>query len=486
MPKTYVRPQHPTDAVGAMQQPTIAQFFGSRGIPEQVVEEMSITASGPPNDPVIHFPYYRNGQLVNIKHRGKGKKFWMEPGAELILYRVDEMNGEDCVAIVEGEMDALTFAAVGAMVAVSVPNGGGTSRDFGYLTGVAEVYLREVERVYIATDMDETGCKLADELARRIGYEKCWRIRWPEGCKDANETLMRDGEDGISLAINRARPYPVRGIHEDDDFDVGLEEHYDGELHRGLVAGWSHFDTLYRARPGTLVVVTGVPSHGKSGFLDNLMIRLAEQHGWPFAIFSPENQPLVRHRAELISIRLGKPFYDGPTPRMTREEMHAERDWGKPYFSFVMPEEPTIANILQLADIQVYRRGIKGLIIDPWNELDHSRPPGMTETEFVSGSLSKLRNWARLRDVVVWLVAHPTKPRKDDDGISLVPTPYDISGSAHFANKADVCLSVWRNPSRPDLPMEVHTQKVRYRETGQIGIGKFKYDPTCGRIEEAR
>jgi twinkle protein len=214
------------------------------------------------------------------------------------------------------------------------------------------------------------------------------------------------------------------------------------------------------------------------------MVRLAGFHGWPFAVCSPENQPLQRHLAGIIAVRFGKPFDDGPTPRLTREEVDEAWRWAEPRFAFVLPEEPTIDAVLERAKVLVYRMGIRGLVVDPWNELDHSRPDRMTETEYVSQVLTKLRAFARLHGVHVWLVAHPTKLQRDKDGAYPVPTPYDISGSANFFAKADYCLSVWRDKTDATVPVSVHVQKVRFAETGELGVVDFRYDRPTGRFFE--
>lgn len=284
--------------------------------------------------------------------------------------------------------------------------------------------------------MDAPGQKLADELARRIGYRKCTRVTWPDGCKDANETLVTCGPSAVLTALTDAQPFPVAGIVTVRELAGPLEALYERGLDRGCDAGWRTFDRHYRARHGLLTIVTGSPGSGKSFFLDNLMVRLAERHGWRFAVCSPENQPFERHLATILSIQQRAPFADGPLPRMTPGMRDDARRWAEGHFTFVLPDEPTVAAVLDRADVLVYRQGIRGLVIDPWNELDHTRPNGMTETEFVSQSLTRLRNWARVAGVQVWLVAHPTKLHKADDGSYPVPTPYDISGC--YSDDTDV------------------------------------------------
>ncbi len=53
----------------------------------------------------------------------------------------------------------------------------------------------------------------------------------------------------------------------------------------------------------------------------------------------------------------------------------------------------------------------------------------------------QVKRFAQRNDVHVWLVAHP---RQLTDWQGKAPTLYDISGSAHFINKADCGIVVHR------------------------------------------
>jgi twinkle protein len=494
LPKSYTPPAPRTETAVSE---AVAAWFETRGIPDWVLADNGIT-SGMEFCPAlgkeamtIRYPYLRGGELVNYKFRAHPKHFWMSGGAERILYGLDGIADAETICIVEGEMDKLSIDAVQGWPTVSVPDGAPAENatnyasKFAFLSGEAEERFAAAKAVILATDMDAPGRKLADELARRIGYAKCQRVSWPDGCKDANDTLVKLGKKAVLDALADAQPYPVAGIVTVRELSHAIDDLYERGYDRGVTAGWSNLDMIYRARPGLLAIVTGSPGAGKSHVLDNLIVRLAERHGWTFGICSPENQPLARHAAGMLAIYLGEPFSDGPTPRMSREELASAKRWLEGRVAFILPEEPSIEAIIERADVLVYRMGIRGLVIDPWNELDHARPATMTETEYTSHALTRIRNWARLRSVQVWLVAHPTKLRKDEDGAYPVPTPYDISGSSHFFNKADACLSVWRDATDASVNTQVHVQKIRFAETGQIGRADFTYERETGRIREA-
>jgi twinkle protein len=475
--------------------PAVLAWFAKRGITETVVRRNRITA-GPSWMPqtetevnAIQFPYFRDGEIVNVKYRAFPKHFKMVKDAERVLYGLDDVAGADQATIVEGELDKLAVEVAGVPNCLSVPDGAPApdaknyEGKFTFLESAGDLFDR-LHSVILATDSDAPGRKLAEELARRIGREKCYRVTWPDDCKDANDVLVKHGADEVRRCLADAQPYPIEGLVDHEALWVSLQRLYETGRTRGASTGWRALDPLYTVRPGQMSIVTGVPSSGKSKWLDSLMVNLARAHGWRFGVFSPENFPVEEHVAHLMSVYQGQPFDDGPRQRITREDLADGWAWISDHFDFLVPEAPRLDTILELARVVVFRGGIKGLVIDPWNEIDHSRPQGMTETEYISQCLTNIRQFARHRQVHVWVVAHPTKLVKLDDGAYPVVSPYDIAGSAHWFAKADVCLSIWRNRLDDHAPVDVHVQKVRFREIGQLGMAQLRYDPVTGRYRD--
>jgi twinkle protein len=107
------------------------------------------------------------------------------------------------------------------------------------------------------------------------------------------------------------------------------------------------------------------------------------------------------------------------------------------------------------------RHGIRGLVIDPYNEIEHHRPASVTETEYVSQLLGKVKRFAQSNDVHVWFVSHPAKMPRDGNSLPP-PTLYDISGSANWANKADLGVVVHRDPGAM-TPLRGDIRKFRRR-----------------------
>ena len=321
-----------------------------RGISLKVAERNGLASQNvysPPaqrNVDALVFPYMRNGELVNIKYRGADKSFWQTKGAEKILFGLDDIVGQREIVIVEGEMDKLALEQAGIKNVVSVPDGApgkvkeGTlpkpeeDRKFEYLWN-CRAALDPVSRIIIAVDADAPGIALAEELARRLGKERCFKVVWPEGCKDANDVLLTEGEAALRGSIENAEGFPLRGLFRFSDFEDDISTYFetpDGSEMKGVSTGWKSVDNHYRVVPGELTVVTGVPNSGKSEWVDALMCNLAVQHGWTFALCSMENK-VHEHARKLVEKYVGEPWfegkYGGKKARMRPEQMRQGLHW---------------------------------------------------------------------------------------------------------------------------------------------------------------
>lgn len=263
---------------------------------------------------------------------------------------------------------------------------------------------------------------------------------------------------------------------------------WDSGLPSGYKTGWPSVDKHYTVAPGQMTIVTGWPGSGKSEWLDALLVNLCRQD-WRIGMFSPENQPIELHASKWLEKITGKPFGRGPTERMTREE--ALQTAGKLANWMRFLEPPKDGGVSALGVIKAFEPWFRkheeqpcGLVIDPWNELEHWRPANLSETEYVSQTLSTVRNWARSSGVHVWIVAHPQKMRRDD-GKLPIPRPDMISGSQHWWNKADAAITVWRDMEDLDKQeVEIHVQKVRFKNIGRPGLVSLRYDRVTGRYHE--
>ena len=459
------------------------KWFEDRSIPTEVAESegiIKVCRKLPQTGNIekcIVFPYTENEELVNRKYRDGAKNFMLESGAKLIPWRIDHIKDTPECIITEGEMDALSFVVARYDNVISVPNG--AQKNLTYLDDFIESHFENKTRIYIAADTDSKGLELRNELVRRFGEEKCRIVTYGEGCKDANELLLKSGAEALRQAIAEAQEVPLEGIFTASDVKEELEALFEKGLQKGATLDMGDLDDLLSVEVGRLMIVTGIPGDGKSEFLDEMAVRFSLKYDWRCAWFSPENFPVTLHHPKLIEKLIGKRFKKG---LMNSLELDAAIGYLSQNFFDILPEEGyRVDTILERAETLVRRKGIRVFILDPYNCLEHQIPSGQSETQYISEFLEKLRSFARRRQVLVILAAHPTKMKKDPmSGKFPVPTMYDISGSAAFFNKADFGIAIERD--RTWGITRVHVQKVKFRHLGQPGIASFQYNTCCGRF----
>lgn len=492
-------------------QDKVLSYFKKRGLSEETVRQNNVAQHwANTTDLAIAFPYVQDGEILNCKFRDGNKRFWQVKNAPKVLYGLDHIKDSREIVIVEGEFDKLAMYEAGIVNCVSVPDGApakvsgdelpppNEDKKYEYLWNCKD-YFKNATRIILATDADEPGQALAEELARRLGRERCWRVTWPEDesgkqCKDANEVLMSLGPDAVKDLIKSAELYPIRGLFNFQQFFREIDDYYYLRLgdERGVSTGWRGLDEIYRVVPGELTIVTGVPNSGKSEWIDALICNLNRSKKWTFGLCSMENK-VREHARKLIEKYIHQPFFDAPyansTPRMDKEDLEKGKKWLQDNFFLIRHEDeelPSVDWVLNLAKAAVMRHGIRGLVIDPYNELDHQRPGNQTETEYVSQMLTKIKRFAQHHDCHVWFVAHP---RQLQVWRGEAPGLYDISGSAHFINKCDNGIVIHRNRDETAGPLDqvkVLVRKVRNKAAGTIGEATLRYNRVTGDYEDVR
>lgn len=472
----------------------VLAWFKGRGISESVIRRNQI-GHGSAYFPQVEeertcvmFPYRRGGEVLNVKYRTGDKLFRMEGGCERVLYGLDDVD--KMLIWVEGEMDKLSLDVAGFTSCVSVPDGAPAADSKAYESKFDFLDAPEIAKAsmhLIAVDNDPPGLRLRDELVRRLGPDKCMLVDWPDGCKDANDVLVKMGPNVLISCIQNARELPIEGAHEVTDYIDAINRVYESGIPEGISTGWKSVDRYYRPRAGDVTIITGAPNSGKSEWLDALMINLAQLQGWRFAVFSPEQGSPEEHVAKLLEKYIGKPFNRGPTERINATEKDIGITWLREHVILLDPEEPSLPKLLESIKHLVLRKGVRGVILDPWNEIETARPEGVTETEHIGQSLRTIRRFARQHEVKVWIVAHPKQLQKDPKtGQYPVVGPYEISGSANWHNKPDCCISIWRerNPDKMTSEVEVHVQKVKSKYVGRLGCARLNWDIKNGRYSD--
>lgn len=399
----------------------------------------------------ICFDYYLNNEIINVKYRDGRKNFKLYKDAEKILYNLDNIRTEKECVIVEGEFDVLSFVSAGVFNVVSVPNGfnlkGNLNLD--YLDNYIE-YFENKDVIYIAVDNDAAGQKGQEELIRRLGAEKCKIVNFND-CKDANDYLLKYGKEALKNTVKLARDVKIEGIFTIEDITSSMINSYRNGQNRGETTGISEIDKAWTWRTKEVNLWTGYQNEGKSLFLNQLALIKAIISGWKFAVFSPENFPLDDFFNDLIETYIGKscdPFYSNNY--MTEKEYKEAMNFIKDHFFVIYPEKDfKIQTIFDKTKYLVKKRGIRGLIIDPYNTVEHLMGSGEREDLYISRFMSQLKRFGVEEDLSMNLVAHQLTARKNekDGGRYYRPELNNIKGGGTFADKADNVLFIWR-PNR--------------------------------------
>lgn len=274
------------------------------------------------------------------------------------------------------------------------------------------------------------------------------------------------------------------------DLSVALTNLYRAGMPPGFPSGWDSLNDYYTVLPGQFTLVTGIPSHGKSTWVECLTVNLAWM-GWRFVVYSPEHEPPELHVATLMEKVLHKPFRTGFNGHMEPADLATAVAFIDEHYRFLrIPTEqndvPCLADVLESANLVLHRwetdvpDGQYGLLIDPWNELEHRYSDSTSETKYISETLAMFRRYCRNSKIHGWIVAHPKQLNKHPKtGEYPVPRPYDISGSAHWYNKADNCITVWR-PEGDSTDVEIHIQKVKFRHVGKRGLVHLSFNVADG------
>lgn len=485
-PKRKEKAAFAVEVTAGLNQPSM-DYLNARGISPEIFNRANLFSverefRNTGLQPAIGFPNIVEGKVVGIKYRGLNKDFSQESGSEQVLWG-QQFAKPPHLVITEGEIDALSCIQAG-LSAVSVPGGAplkvsdgkidpSEDRKFSFVWAAKDL-LDGMERVILATDNDEPGGALCEELARRIGKAKCWIVSYPDGCKDLNDVLVRYGEQAVRDVVHTAKPYPINGLFDAETYFSDVDDLYQRGEGRGESTGYMELDKLYTIAPGQLTVVTGWPSSGKSNMVDQLCVNLAKRKDWRFLMASFENPP-EQHIIKLCEIFLTKPFYPGPTPRMTLEDMQLARQWVKEHFLFldVAKGGTELNSILLRAQAAVSRIGIRGFVIDPYNyiEMEHEE----SEAASINHMLTKVNSFAKTSDVHTWFVAHPAKMFRQGSELPI-PDGMSISGSMAWWAKADCGLTV----HRLETDVMIKVWKMRWRWIGKLGHITLQYDPPSG------
>jgi len=459
----------------------VIKWFEKRGISNNTLIKMKITEGKEfmpqtgKEENTIQFNYFINNELINIKYRDGKKNFKLVKGAEKIFYNIDSTIGHDYVVIVEGEMDALSCYEAGIFSVISVPNGATiNNNNLEYLDNCVD-YFESKEKIILAVDQDEAGENLKQELIRRLGAETCFTCDFGLH-KDANEFLIHNGSNMLADVIKNASPVPIENVLTLKDVDDELQEFIEEGFKPGYQIGLDNFDSIFSTYTGQFITVTGVPSSGKSDFVDRMVVGYQLKYGWKTAFASPENKPTFLHAHKLMR-KIGNwmPTKEDINTNKWKEVSSVVND----NFFFIENERYDLDSVLNKGAQLVKRKGIKCLVIDPYNKVKMNGAAAMSIPDATMEYLTRIEAFAKKYDVLVIVVAHPTKMYKRDDGTLDEPNMYNIKGGGEWYDASYHGLLVHRNYEKKTVKVKV--LKVKFQNLGENQAeAHFKWDHISG------
>jgi len=477
--RVYVRP----DAIEQFNDVStnVETWFGTRGISKKTLQALQV-AEGQEWMPqtskmenTIQFNYFMGDQLINVKYRDGRKNFKLYKGAEKVFYNINSIVGYDECIIVEGEMDVLALHEAGIKNVISVPNGATlNSNNLDYLDNCID-YFEDKTKVILAVDADEPGQALKQEFIRRLGAEVCYTVDFAD-CKDSNDYLIEHGADALRSAIHAAKQVPLEGVSTLYDIQDELKDFVKNGFKPGFQVGLKNFDEIFSTYTGQFITVTGIPSSGKSDFVDQMCVGYNTNYGWKTAFASPENAPTYLHAHKLMR----KVWQDMPSPGdIDGEQWNKVADHVNDNFFFIDMERYTLDHVLRKGAELVKRKGIKCLVIDPFNKVRDVNCKTEDVNRYTMEYLTKIEVFAKKYDVLVFIVAHPTKMYKGSDGKIEEPTMYNIKGGGEWYDASYHGLLVHRDYDTKTVKAKV--LKVKFQNLGENGAEAFfKWEPRSG------
>ena len=477
--KVYIRPTDPGPIAPVSTK--IEEWFGTRGIESETLADLRVGEGSEfmpqtgKSENTIQFNYFMGDQLINVKYRDGRKNFKMFKGGEKVFYNINSIVGYNECYIVEGEMDALALHQVGVTNVVSVPNGATlNSNNLDYLDNCID-YFTDKEKIIIAVDSDEAGQALQKELIRRLGAEVCYIVSFEEQ-KDANDYLMAHGKDKLRDKVLKFKPVPLENVLTFNDVESDVEDFVKNGFKPGYQIGLKNFDDIFSTYTGQFITVTGIPSSGKSDFVDQMCVGYNANYGWKTAYASPENAPAYLHAHKLMrKVWGGMPSHlDLGTPKWKEVAEHVNDN-----FYFIDMERYTLESVLRKGAELVKRKGIKCLVIDPFNKVRAKDASGDVNV-YTLEYLTMIEMFAKKHDVLVIVVAHPTKMYKGQNGKIEEPTMYSIKGGGEWYDASYHGLLVHRDYEAKTVKVKV--LKVKFQNLGENQAESFfKWDPASGR-----
>lgn len=429
----------------------VYDYLGKRGISKATIDYLDIRSDSNSNIAFHSYDQFDTLTVVNYRKPFKVKenKCWFQKDADTadILFNMNRVNTTKPLVITEGQIDCASVIEAGYLNCVSVLKG---SQGMGWIENLWD-WLKQFESIIVFSDGDRAGLKMRSELINRLGAMKCKYVEVPSELeykntgkmypvKDANEILQCKGKEYLLELINTAKDIPITSVAklseikelnptEMDGFESGIRE-LDKELMKIFTGG--------------VTLLTGLPSAGKTTFLNQIVL-MAMDNGYKTFLFSRELlngmskgwfTQVAAGRRNMHSIRLanGNDFYivnDDAKKNITQH-------YDDSFFIYKDEEENSEDKLFESMELCATKKGLRLFIIDNLMTVQlhaDTADTNKAQTDF----MNRLIKFSMKYDVAVVCIAHPRKIQGGAD-IGL----FDVAGSQNIVNLATRTIGLKR------------------------------------------
>ena len=418
---------------------------------------------------VIEFPYIVFGKVVNVKYRGKNKDFMFEPGCEMVMYNLDSIAHEKECVIVEGEFDVAAFVEAGIENVTSVPNGftlpkkdGTNSVNLSFIDDYYS-FFEGKNKIYLAVDNDVAGKNGQAELIRRFGSEKCWLVDFVD-CKDANEYLLKNGKEALSMVLATAKQVPIDYVETISDYRQELHDFWLNGSPKGYTCGIKNLDKIYSTELGQYTIITAPPGAGKSELTDAICLGYAMKYGFKTAFASPENKPNKLHTDKIIRKIAG---YKPSTQEQIDSSRikRADKFYEEHFYHVEFNDGYELSKVLVKFEELVKRKGVRVFVLDPYNKIKLKSAIGKNINDYTAEYMNTIDVFCKKNQCLLILVMHPNKMQKvEGTSTYILPDAYDIKGGGEVFDMGYHIIGLVKDVERKLIKLK--TLKIKFQHLG--------------------
>lgn len=480
-----------------------AKRLRERGLDIDLCEALGFRSSGS----ALGHDYVVDGKVLNTKlRRGKGNMPWEKgwDGVKAPLWNIDSLRAPiepgEVLVITEGELDGASAVQAEFSRTVSVPTGAPgkpegpkSDRYDCFRKPGSDELLADIDKfpkIILATDNDAPGLALREDLAELLGDHRCYWVKYPDGCKDANDVIQGEqGEKKLVNAIIGAKVMWNDEIGRPSDF-----EDREAKVYRV----WSNADESdltkfdLRIELPSFIVILGPYGSGKSTFLRQFLWSMYEINGWKFLLTCLEEPVKPRTYNKFLTLALGQSpgslstenLINGADAKQSlvvakQRVEEAARFMVRPKGKLLTPE-----HFFDRVKMAVRREGVKVIALDPVNELDH-HVGGGNETHYWGNFILDCKSIADEFGLAFIVNGHPGKEGYNRLGFKKLLRALDMSGSANWGNKADITMNLWRLGPANESTL-LHLEKIKDHDTmGRPALYRLEHDGRKQRFKVA-